>query len=156
MKIQILTLFVALAIAAPSLADTIPQVVHVGLIDTSDIKGANIIGAGMMKHDMMTLRADVNEVKAGKVEFQATNFSRAFQHEMIVVSVDDPMKALPMEASVSKADEKQFTSMGEVSELTMGKSGTLSVDLKPGKYLLICNVPGHLMAGMRMPFTVTQ
>ena len=156
MKTQIFALTALLLFAAPTFAETAPQIVHVGLIDPSVIKGANITGGAMMKHDMMTLRADVTEVKAGKIEFHATNFSRAFQHEMIVVSVDDPTKPLPLESGVSKADEKQFTSMGEVSELPAGKSGTLSVELKPGKYLLICNVPGHLEAGMKVPFTVTQ
>jgi uncharacterized cupredoxin-like copper-binding protein len=156
MKSQILAFTALLAITAPAFAETAPQVVHVGLIDPSVLKGANITGGAMMKHDMMALRADVTEVKAGKIEFQATNFSHTFQHEMIVVSVDDPTKPLPLEASVSKADENQFTSMGEVSELPAGKSGSLSVELKPGKYLLICNVPGHLMAGMSVPFTVTQ
>ena len=156
MKTQLFALTALLAIISPALADTTPQIIHIGLIDPSVIKGANITGAAMMKRDMMALRADITEVKSGKIEFQATNISHAFQHEMIVVSVDDPTKPLPLEPSVSKADEKQFTSMGEVSELPAGKSGSLSVELKPGKYLLICNVPGHLMAGMSVPFTVTQ
>jgi len=30
----------------------------------------------------------------------------------------------------------------------------LTVDLKAGKYLLICNVPGHYGAGMWAEFTV--
>ena len=33
--------------------------------------------------------------------------------------------------------------LGEVSELDPGKSGTLTLTIKPGKYLLVCNVPGH-------------
>ncbi|WP_281408400.1 hypothetical protein [Mesorhizobium sp. B2-3-14] len=41
-----------------------------------------------------------------------------------------------------------------MSELDPGKSGTLIVDLKPVKYLLICNVPGHYGAGMSPEFTV--
>ena len=156
MKLKLLLLASLLSFVSPIMAATAPQIVHVGLIDASDIKGANIMGSEMMKHGMMSLQADANQVKSGIVEFQAVNFSHVFQHEMIVVSVDDPTKPLAMEDSVSKADEKQFKSMGEVSELQSGKSGSLSVDLKPGKYLLICNVPGHLMAGMSLPFTVVQ
>ncbi|WP_245455931.1 sulfocyanin-like copper-binding protein [Mesorhizobium sp. M7A.F.Ca.US.008.03.1.1] len=41
-----------------------------------------------------------------------------------------------------------------MSELDPDKSGTLTVDLKAGKYLLICNVPGHYGAGMWAEFTV--
>jgi uncharacterized cupredoxin-like copper-binding protein len=33
---------------------------------------------------------------------------------------------------------------------------TITLDLKPGVYLLICNVPGHYAAGMWTPLTVTQ
>jgi len=34
--------------------------------------------------------------------------------------------------------------------ITKGQSGTLSVALrKPGKYVFICTVPGHLAAGMK-------
>ena len=27
-------------------------------------------------------------------------------------------------------------------------------DLKPGKYVLLCKIAGHYMAGMQAPFTV--
>ena len=46
--------------------------------------------------------------------------------------------------------------MGEVSELDPGKSGSLTVTLNPGKYLLICNDPGHYVSGMWAEFDVTQ
>ena len=32
---------------------------------------------------------------------------------------------------------------------------TLTLNLKPGKYQLFCNVPGHYAAGQHIPFTVT-
>ena len=44
----------------------------------------------------------------------------------------------------------------EVSELDPGASGSLTVALQPGKYLLICNVPGHYASGMWTEFTVTK
>ena len=34
-------------------------------------------------------------------------------------------------------------------------SETVSADLKPGKYELICHVPGHYAAGQKLPFDVT-
>jgi len=48
------------------------------------------------------------------------------------------------------------TAGGEVPELDPGKSGTLSVSLQPGTYLLLCNQPGHYEAGMWTVFTVTN
>jgi uncharacterized cupredoxin-like copper-binding protein len=46
-------------------------------------------------------------------------------------------------------------SLGEVEELQPGESGQLTLNLKLGSYLLICNKPGHLHAGMWSKFTVT-
>jgi len=49
----------------------------------------------------------------------------------------------------------------EIKELTKasdnidaGKSGSLAVDLKPGTYTVICNIPGHEQLGMKMTLTV--
>lgn len=49
----------------------------------------------------------------------------------------------------------------EVKELTKatdnidpGKTGSLTVDLKPGTYTIICNIPGHEQLGMKMTLTV--
>jgi uncharacterized cupredoxin-like copper-binding protein len=48
----------------------------------------------------------------------------------------------------NKVDEEGSVHLGEVSELDPGKSGTLTVDVKPGKYILYCNITGHYMSGM--------
>jgi uncharacterized cupredoxin-like copper-binding protein len=143
----------ALSATLAQAADAV-QIIHVGLIDPSDIKGANITGGAMMKHDMMTVRADIDKVKAGKIEFDVTNFSHALVHEMLVLAVDDNSKPLPVDKSTNKFDEKAATSLGEVPELPAGKSGQLVVELKPGKYMLACNQPGHYMASMWVPITV--
>ena len=45
-------------------------------------------------------------------------------------------------------DEEQINDRGEVSELDPGQSGSLSLNLKSGTYMLLCNVAGHYKAGM--------
>jgi uncharacterized cupredoxin-like copper-binding protein len=152
---KFITAFAALAISATlaQAADAV-QVVHVGLIDPSVIKGANITGGAMMKHDMMTLRADIDKVKAGKVQFEVFNFSHALVHEMLVLAVDDNSKPLPIDKATNKFDEKVATSLGEVPELAAGASGQITLDMKPGKYMLACNQPGHYNASMWVPITV--
>ena len=40
-------------------------------------------------------------------------------------------------------------------DLAGGASETVSADLKPGKYELICHVAGHYQAGQTLPFEVT-
>jgi len=102
----------------------------------------------------MGIKALPGMVKAGKVTFKVTNDSKDTIHEMIVMYLANPGKPLPYIAAESRVDEDKAGDKGEVSELEPGKSGALTVDLKAGKYLLICNVPGHYGAGMWTEFTV--
>ena len=94
--------------------------------------------------------------KAGVVTFKVTNNSKDTIHEMIVMQLDKAGDPLPYIAAENRVDEDKSGDKGEVSELDPGKSGSLTVDLKPGKYLLICNVPGHYASGMWTEFTVNK
>jgi uncharacterized cupredoxin-like copper-binding protein len=49
-------------------------------------------------------------------------------------------------------DDSTFVVKGE--DLTGGGQATVSADLKPGKYELICHLAGHYAAGQTMPFEV--
>ena len=103
----------------------------------------------------MGIKATPGSVKAGQITFDVVNESKDEEHEMIVMYLADPSKELPYIASEERVDEDRAGDKGEVSELDPGGKGSLTVDLKPGKYLLICNVPGHYAAGMWTEFTVT-
>ncbi len=102
----------------------------------------------------MGIKASPAAVKAGEVTFKVKNDSKDTIHEMIVMYLTDPAKPLPYISNENRVDEDKAGDKGEVSELDPGKSGTLTVELKAGKYLLICNVPGHYGAGMWTEFTV--
>ena len=52
----------------------------------------------------------------------------------------------------SKAVEKGR--VGKVKNIQPGKSKKLTLKLKKGKYVLLCNIPGHYQAGQRIGFTV--
>ena len=113
--------------------------------------------AGMdMSKATMGVKATPATAPAGIVSFEVTNTSKDTIHEMIVMYLADPSQALPYIAADSKVDEDKAGDKGEVSELDPGKGGILTVALKPGKYLLICNVAGHFMAGMWTTFEVTK
>ena len=88
-------------------------------------------------------------VKAGKVTFQVTN-AGMITHEMVVV------KTNLAPAKLKKADglADETNAVGEVPELAKGKTNSVTLDLKPGKYVLLCNVPGHFAAGQWSAFTV--
>jgi uncharacterized cupredoxin-like copper-binding protein len=51
-----------------------------------------------------------------------------------------------------RASEKG--AVGEVEDLAGGKTKRLSLNLKKGHYVLICNLPAHYTQGMRTDFTV--
>lgn len=102
----------------------------------------------------MGIKALPGAVKAGEVTFSVKNDSKDTVHEMIVMYLADPGKPLPYLEAENRVDEDKAGDKGEVSELDPGKSGTLTVELKAGKYLLVCNAPGHFGAGMWTEFTV--
>lgn len=143
----------ALAVASsiPALADA---VVKVSLLDKGgemDLSKSMGLGMGMkanMKMALMSIETDLKSVPAGKVTFDVTNKSKGTVHEMLVAPVADENTVLPFLDNENRADEEKSGDLGEVSELEPGKTGSLTVEMKPGLYILYCNVPGHYMAGM--------
>lgn len=144
------------ALAAPGWAHD--SVIKVSLWDKgAEAPMATDLGMGM-KGDRaaatMGLKISKTEVKAGKVTFEVSNTSKDSVHEMVVAAVKGKNGKLPYIGSESRVDEDHIADLGEVSELEPGKSGSLTLDLKPGKYVLFCNVPGHYMDGMWTTITV--
>jgi len=144
------------ALATPALADG--TIVKVTLWD----KGPNAEmsmdeGMGMMHASMadtmMGIKLNNRQAKAGEVTFKVTNTSQETVHEMLVVPMPADGK-LPYDANEAKFDEDKAGSLGEVEELEPGKSGELTLNLKPGKYVLSCNVASHFANGMWTTFTV--
>lgn len=157
----------ALSLAAVALTTTMAvsaqaaMVIHVALwdkgADTEMVKGMEYGMPGVdLSKATMGIRAVPGTVKAGEITFKVTNTSKDTIHEMIVMYLKDPSKPLPYIKSEERVDEDKAGDKGEVSELDPGKSGSLTVDLQPGHYLLICNVPGHYAAGMWTKFTVIK
>src|SRR5690348_6122681 len=109
-----------------------------------------------MSKATMGIKLSAPSAKTGVVTFHVTNSSKDTIHEMIVMYRADPAQPLPYVAADSRVDEDKAGDKGEVSELDPGASGSLSVFLKPGHYVLICNVPGHFAAGMWTPLEVTM
>jgi uncharacterized cupredoxin-like copper-binding protein len=110
-------------------------------------------GADMSKAKMgMTLSRKT--APAGTVTFKVTNISKAIVHELVIVRYPEPGKMLPYSDADLKVDEDKAGHMGEVSELDPGKGGSVSISMKPGHYLLVCNIPGHYKTGMWAEFSV--
>lgn len=102
----------------------------------------------------MGISVSTHAVKAGKVIFSVTNSSKVMAHEMVVSPVKDEKAGLPYDKAALKVDEDAAGTLGEVEELEPGKRGRLVIGLKPGKYILYCNIPGHYVLGMWTLITV--
>lgn len=104
-------------------------------------------GTGDKSKANMGLKLSSNTAKAGKVTFNVTNTSKDTVHEVVILPYKDG-QSLPYGDKDMRIDEEAAGHLGEVSELQPGKSGSVTLDLKPGKYLLVCNIAGHYMNGM--------
>lgn len=69
-------------------------------------------------------------------------------HELEVVRADVAVGDLPYDAAQAQAIAKDV--VAEREAIVLGATKRLSVDLTPGRYILICNLPGHYAAGMRV------
>jgi uncharacterized cupredoxin-like copper-binding protein len=104
----------------------------------------------------LTLTPDVSTVPAGRVKFVVNNVG-AIKHELVVMKTDNDPNALPINAKTNKVVEngQGNKDVGEVNDVGPQSSGSNVITLTPGKYVLLCNVPGHYSGGMRAPFTVS-
>ncbi|WP_395020152.1 hypothetical protein [Dongia sp.] len=104
----------------------------------------------------MTLSTD--HAKAGKVAFEVKNSSTSMVHEFLIWKTDLAFDKFPKDPdNPAKVDEDKLKGVEELSsDLDPGKSGSLTMDLKPGRYVVFCNQPGHFDAGMHLAFTVTK
>ncbi|GEM_PF-1343654 len=94
------------------------------------------------------LKPSVISVPAGTVSFSVMNQGKV-EHELVVVKTDLPPTGLVLEEDNTVAeDTPQQKAVGEVEEVAPGSVKTSTFDLAPGRYVLLCNIPGHYKAGM--------
>lgn len=92
-------------------------------------------------------------VGSGLVTFTATNTGKAL-HELVVLRTNLAANAIPADPnSPGKVTEPGY--LGIIPSILPGGSGSLSLTLDAGNYVLICNQPAHYMMGMYASFSVT-
>lgn len=102
-----------------------------------------------------TVTLDAATVKPGKVTFEISSGDGSKnEHELVVLRTDlDPAK-LPVKGG--KVEEDKVKNVGEVEGVKPGKVKKLTLNLKPGAYSVICNMPGHYGMGMHTALTVAN
>jgi uncharacterized cupredoxin-like copper-binding protein len=128
--------------AAPSLPG---QTVDVIL---SDMGG--MMGGGRM----MSVAASPSEVAAGDVSFDVWN-AGMMTHELVVLPLTQGEvggRAVGPDGRVSEdgslGEASRSCGEGAGDGIAPGATGWVTLELAPGRYELICNVPGHYAAGM--------
>ncbi len=97
------------------------------------------------------ITVNVPSAKAGKIKIGVRNLA-AMEHSFEVIKTDLPQDKLPVDGASAKA--KEDGKVGEIKSLPAGKSGAVTLDLQPGKYVFMCNIAGHYQLGMHTGFTV--
>jgi uncharacterized cupredoxin-like copper-binding protein len=87
--------------------------------------------------------------KAGKVRVTLVNRGSAV-HELVVLRTAQAAGAL----KVSGGRVSEAHAVGEVSETAAGATKSATLNLKAGRYVFVCNIPGHYQDGMRGTLTV--
>ena len=88
-------------------------------------------------------------VRAGKVTLVARNVGQ-LDHNLVVLRTNLAPGKLP----VARARATEIGRVGKTPVFSPGQTRRLTLTLKAGKYVLICNVPGHYKAGMFVGFRV--
>jgi uncharacterized cupredoxin-like copper-binding protein len=110
--------------------------------NTTSVPGAenNVITVNMSEYAF-----DPSSVtsKPGPATISAVN-DGSVVHELVLLKTNaDPAK-LP----VVGGEIDESTSVGEVADVEPGATKEATVDLTPGKYVMVCALPGHYEGGM--------
>ena len=91
---------------------------------------------------------------AGEVTINAPNQGKV-THELVLIKTDLATDALPLEGTdVNEEAFPESVLPGEIPDVGAGKTGTLTITLPAGRYVMLCNVEGHYKAGMVGTLTV--
>jgi uncharacterized cupredoxin-like copper-binding protein len=90
--------------------------------------------------------------KHGKITFVVTNKGK-LPHEFLVVRSNKAPGKLPVKGT--KAVLKGIPVVGKLATFKPGATKKLTVTLKAGKYILLCNIAAHYKAGQYGGFKAT-
>jgi len=113
--------------------------------------------AGMVSFQRVGFGAPMGRIGhfAGLVDFSVANAGPS-AHEFLIFRADQAPDALPT-GSDGRVDESsnQITKVFDSGDnIAANGSKVFHAALTPGKYVMVCNLPGHYKAGMHEAFTV--
>lgn len=88
------------------------------------------------------------ELPSGETMFSARNVGR-IEHELLVLRTDLDPDDLPVEDGEAQTGAGGIEVLDRTDRIQPGAQASLTVRLRPGPYVIICNIPGHYQSGMR-------
>src|SRR5262249_7989005 len=116
-----------------------------GRFTTSQVDAANQ-GKVYVQLGDFWVAPTVTSIHAGRVTFMAKNVGMA-PHELMIERA--PIKLSAPGKPIEDAAQ------GMIDDMKTGQTGRMTLNLRPGTYVLFCNVPGHYASGQHMQFTVS-
>ncbi|MGZ6557790.1 MAG: sulfocyanin-like copper-binding protein, partial [Actinomycetota bacterium] len=142
-----------------ALVCNLPGHYRMGMHQDFTVKPANTIDVALGQTDPshMFIHLSATATSSGKTTFRVTNTDKV-KHEFVVLKTDTPAANFPIGSFEGEADrideDTAGTNVGETGDMAAGETKALTIDLKPGHYALVCNLPGHYRMGMHQDFTV--
>lgn len=101
--------------------------------------------------------ASTTTPSAGPVTFDVTN-AGTIPHEFVVLRTQTEAADISIAKFEGEPDrineDTAGTNVGETGDLQPGASKSVTIDLKPGHYVFLCNLPAHFQSGMHVDVTV--
>jgi uncharacterized cupredoxin-like copper-binding protein len=99
------------------------------------------------------VKLSLTSAPTGPVTFVVRDAGK-LAHMFIVLRTNLAAAKLPMKGA--QVDLKRAGKVaGEIRDIAPGKAARLTVTLKPGRYVLLCNFPAHYKSGQFAAFRVT-
>jgi len=101
------------------------------------------------------INVDAGKAYAGEVKFDIENRG-SIDHEFLVVKTTYAPGRIPIVEAEERFSEEDpgITFIDEIKEWPAGETKTLTLNLEPGRYELVCNIKSHYGSGMWLPFKV--
>jgi uncharacterized cupredoxin-like copper-binding protein len=108
-----------------------------------------------------SIATDPTSIDAGEVDFSATNEGPDDTHEFVVFKTDLALTDLPVDENGAVVEDGEGVELiGEIEDVEVGDTKSVTLDLEAGNYVFICNIwdeeeqEAHYQEGMRTSFVV--
>ncbi|HET9673154.1 MAG TPA: hypothetical protein VFQ40_09965 [Actinomycetota bacterium] len=109
-----------------------------------------------------SIGTDPTSGEAGDFTFEATNDGPDDTHEFVVFKTDLALTDLPTDENGAVIEDGEGVElMGEIEDIEVGDTKSVTLSLDAGAYVFVCNIwdeeeqEAHYQEGMRTSFTVS-